>query len=84
MRALLMALLEPIDELRAIEVAGNFTKRMAMLEALKGLPFGAVWDQFCLQQGVPVGVVSDMRFQGGRTRVELRVDPTRSTIAPRR
>jgi L-rhamnose isomerase len=56
MRALLMALLEPIDELRALEVAGNYTKRMAMLEALKGLPFGAVWDQFCMRQGVPVGV----------------------------
>jgi L-rhamnose isomerase len=56
MRALLMALLEPIDELREIEVAGNFTRRLALLEALKGLPFGAVWDQFCLQQGVPVGV----------------------------
>ena len=56
MRALLMALLEPIDDLRALEVSGNFTRRMAMLEALKGLPFGAVWDQFCLSQGVPVGV----------------------------
>jgi L-rhamnose isomerase len=55
-RALLMALLEPIDELRQIEVAGNFTKRLALLEELKGLPFGAVWDQFCLQQGVPVGI----------------------------
>ena len=50
-----MALLEPIAELREIEVAGNYTRRMAMLEALKGMPFGAVWDQFCTQQGVPVG-----------------------------
>ena len=56
MRALLMALLEPIDDLRELEVAGNYTRRLAMLEALKGLPFGAVWDYFCLQQGVPVGV----------------------------
>jgi L-rhamnose isomerase len=56
MRALLMALLEPIDALRALEVAANYTRRMAMLEALKGLPFGAVWDYFCAQQGVPVGV----------------------------
>jgi len=31
-------------------------------------------------QGVPVGVVSDMRFQDGKTLVELSVDPTRATI----
>jgi phospholipid/cholesterol/gamma-HCH transport system substrate-binding protein len=31
-------------------------------------------------QGVPIGVVSDMRFQDGQTLVELRVDPTRANI----
>lgn len=31
-------------------------------------------------QGVPIGVVADMRFQDGQTLVELRVDPTRSNI----
>jgi len=56
MRALLLALLEPIGQLRELEVAGDYTKRLALLEELKGLPFGAVWDYFCLQQGVPVGI----------------------------
>jgi L-rhamnose isomerase len=56
MRALLMALLEPIDQLRELEVSGDYTRRLALLEELKGLPFGAVWDYFCLQQGVPVGI----------------------------
>jgi L-rhamnose isomerase len=37
-------------------VSGDYTKRLALLEELKGLPFGAVWDYFCLQQGVPVGI----------------------------
>ena len=55
LRALLMALLEPIDHMRALEVAGDYTARLALLEGLKGLPSGAVWDHFCLQQGVPVG-----------------------------
>jgi L-rhamnose isomerase len=27
-----------------------------LLEELKALPFGAVWDYFCLQQGVPIGI----------------------------
>lgn len=31
-------------------------------------------------QGVPIGVVADMRFQDGNTLVELRVDPTRASI----
>jgi len=56
MRALLMALLEPLDEMRELEVAGDYTARLALLEELKGMPFGAVWDHFCWQQGVPVGV----------------------------
>lgn len=55
LRALLMALLEPIDQMRAMEVAGDYTARLALLEELKGMPFGAVWDYFCLQQSVPVG-----------------------------
>jgi L-rhamnose isomerase len=55
MRALLLALLEPIDQLRELEVSGDYTQRLALLEELKGLPFGAVWDCFCLQQDVPVG-----------------------------
>ncbi len=56
LRALLLALLEPIEQLREMEVSGDYTGRLALLEELKGLPFGAVWDYFCLRQGVPVGI----------------------------
>jgi L-rhamnose isomerase len=56
LKALLMALLEPTDQLREMEIAGDFTGRLALLEELKGLPFGAVWDAYCLKQGVPVGM----------------------------
>ncbi len=56
MRALLMALLEPTAQLRELEMSGDYTSRLALLEELKGLPFGAVWDYFCLQQDVPVGI----------------------------
>ncbi len=31
-------------------------------------------------QGVPIGMVRDIRFQGGKTLVELSVDPTRAEI----
>ncbi|MFN2164410.1 MAG: L-rhamnose isomerase [Candidatus Promineifilaceae bacterium] len=55
LRTLLMALLEPLDELRKLESEGDFTSRLALLEALKGMPFGAVWDYYCSQNDVPVG-----------------------------
>lgn len=55
LKALAMALLEPAGRLAAMERDGDFTGRLALLEEAKGLPFGAVWDYYCLSQGVPVG-----------------------------
>ena len=54
-KALLIALLEPIHLLRDLENAGDYTSRLAMLEELKTLPYAAVWDYHCLKQNVPVG-----------------------------
>ena len=56
LRALLLALLEPFGELRRLEVSADYTGRLALFEELKGLPFAAVWDYYCLKQGVPVGM----------------------------
>jgi L-rhamnose isomerase len=55
LKALLLALLEPIETLRACEASGDATRRLAMFEELKSLPWGAVWDYHCLRQGVPAG-----------------------------
>ena len=55
LKALLLALLEPIDKLRQFEMDGDFTSRLAMLEETKSLPAGAVWDYCCLRAGIPVG-----------------------------
>ncbi|RKY25523.1 MAG: L-rhamnose isomerase [Planctomycetota bacterium] len=54
-KALLLALLEPIEILKKLEDDGNFTERLAMLEELKTMPFGAVWDYYCLRSEVPTG-----------------------------
>lgn len=53
-KALLIALLEPADKLRQMEAEGDFTSRLAMLEELKTLPFGAVWDYYCMKSVVPI------------------------------
>jgi len=55
LKALLIALLEPTERLRQMEVAGDYTSRLAMLEELKTLPFGAVWDYYCAKCDVPAG-----------------------------
>jgi L-rhamnose isomerase len=55
LQALLKALLEPTDRLRAAERDGDYTARLALLEEAKILPFGAVWDYYCERSGVPLG-----------------------------
>jgi len=55
-KALLGALLEPTDRLRRLELDGDFTARLAMVEQIKTLPLGAVWDYYCLKQDVPPGM----------------------------
>ena len=55
LKALLIAMLEPAAELRRLEGDGNLTARLALLEDLKTMPFGAVWDRYCAGCEVPVG-----------------------------
>jgi len=54
-KALLAALLEPQAKLREAEAAGDYFARLALLEETRLLPLGAVWDYFCLSNGVPSG-----------------------------
>jgi L-rhamnose isomerase len=54
LKGLLIALLEP-PALREAEVAGDLTERLALMEDLKALPWGAVWDAYCAGRGVPAG-----------------------------
>ncbi len=54
-KCLLQALLEPLATLREYEAADKGFERLALLEESKNLPWNAVWDMFCLRNGVPVG-----------------------------
>lgn len=54
-KALLIALVAPIETLRQVEADGDFTARLGLMEETKTLPFGAVWDFYCLSSEVPVG-----------------------------
>jgi L-rhamnose isomerase len=50
-----MALLEPTDMMRKLEVSGDCSGRLALQESLKMMPTSAVLDYYCLHQGVPAG-----------------------------
>ncbi len=54
-KALLYALLTPHELLKRLQEENRFTELMMRQEELKTYPFGAVWDQFCAQNGAPVG-----------------------------
>lgn len=54
-KALLRALLEPVDQLKKLELEGDYTTRLALLEEQKSLPWQAVWEAYCLRHDVPVG-----------------------------
>ena len=54
-KCMLQALLEPLPLLRQYEANGQGFERLALLEECKSLPWNAVWDMFCLKNGVSVG-----------------------------
>ena len=52
-KALLIALLEPYDELRRAELDFDFTKRLTLMEELKTMPWAAVWNEYCARADKP-------------------------------
>jgi len=51
----LYAMLEPYKTLVKFEENGRNFERLALLELLKVMPFGAVYDYYCMKSQVPVG-----------------------------
>lgn len=55
-KALLKALLDPINELKEVEQSGDFTRRLALQEEMKMYPFGAIWNEFCSRNDAEPGL----------------------------
>jgi len=55
LKGILLALLEPRSRALEAENKNDYFTRLALLEEMKSLPFGAVWNYFCLEMGVAVG-----------------------------
>lgn len=52
-KALLYALLQPSIKMKELQDKSEFTELMMLQEEMKTLPFGAVWEHWCLNEGVP-------------------------------
>ena len=52
-KELLKAMLQPNDELKAMQDAGEFTAQLVMQEELKNYPVSDVWAEFCRRAGMP-------------------------------
>lgn len=54
-KALLMAMLQPHQQLQKLQDEANFTQLMMLNEELKTLPFSDVWQEFCDREGIKNG-----------------------------
>jgi len=54
-KCMLRALLEPTEIIRKYELEGKTCQVLTYLEEAKGLPWGAIYDEFCERNNVPVG-----------------------------
>ncbi len=61
LKALLCALLEPTELLRKMELEGEFTGRLAMLEEVRSLPWGAVWKEYLHRHNVADQFMPEIR-----------------------
>ena len=53
-KALLFALLQPVNELKSLQDKSEFSALMVAQEELKTLPFGDIWEEFCKRNNAPV------------------------------
>ncbi|MBR6314592.1 MAG: L-rhamnose isomerase [Clostridia bacterium] len=57
-KALLFALLQPNDKLKALQDSADMTALMVLQEEMKTAPFGDVWDEYLRRENVPADYLS--------------------------
>ena len=65
-KALLRALLLPLDRLKTAETELDFSTRFMVTEEIKDLPFGEIWEEFCKRMEVQngLGLINELnRYQ---------------------
>lgn len=51
-KALLSGLLQPHARYAKLQDSGNFTEKMVIMEEMKTLPFGDIWEHYCEMQNI--------------------------------
>lgn len=54
-KSVLRGLLEPVATLSELETSDRNFQKLALMEEAKAMPFGDVWNMFCLRNNVPAG-----------------------------
>lgn len=55
-KALLAALLQPVEQMKKLEADGDVSARLAFKEEFKAAPFALVWDYYCAKSNKGVGL----------------------------
>lgn len=71
-KALLRGFLEPSAKIAAAECRWDFTARLALQEEAKTLPWNAVWNRYCEQNGIPAAGAVHERLRKYETEVQFR------------
>ncbi|MDE6338763.1 MAG: L-rhamnose isomerase, partial [Muribaculaceae bacterium] len=54
-KSILRGLLEPVAKLSELELTNRNFQKLALMEEAKAMPFGDVWNMFCMRNDVPAG-----------------------------
>ena len=54
-KSVLRGLLEPVAKLGELELTNRNFQKLALMEEAKAMPFGDVWNMFCLRNNIPAG-----------------------------
>lgn len=63
-KSILRGLLEPVAKLSELELSNRNFQKLALMEEAKAMPFGDVWNMFCLRNNVPAAAdfISDIEL----------------------
>ena len=60
-KALLFALLQPNEKLKALQDEGNMTELMVLQEDMKTAPMGDVWSEYLKRQGIDADYITEVK-----------------------
>lgn len=60
-KALLFALLQPTDRMKALQESGNMTELMVLSEEMKTAPLGDVWNEYLKREGIDADYITAVK-----------------------